>query len=250
MSDAALVPAGDMAALDRLDPASREMAVTGMLIECEAWLAHAVEATKPRPVAEFRAYIATVEHATKQLGLSKEIQRDATKMVRRAEERLAVTIREGQAAGEIRKSSEGGGPNPLHRVERIAPTNFAKQSELSGSARDKPGIYALTDGVTHEQFETALTEAEAEGNLTRANVVRKLKGGPAVPIIVRNYKGNPAIKALPNSIATLQGVAHGMRNLTADAIAELDEVNRARWARDLTEILTALRRTRDLLKGI
>lgn len=37
------------------------------------------------------------------------------------------------------------------------------------------GIYALADNVDPEEFETALEAAKAEGNLTRANVVRKVK---------------------------------------------------------------------------
>ncbi|MBE5512524.1 hypothetical protein [Mycobacteroides abscessus] len=37
------------------------------------------------------------------------------------------------------------------------------------------GIYDLADGVSDEQFEEAITEARAEGNLSRANVARKCK---------------------------------------------------------------------------
>lgn len=37
------------------------------------------------------------------------------------------------------------------------------------------GIYAMTDGVTDEDFEQALKEARAEGNLSRTNVARKAK---------------------------------------------------------------------------
>lgn len=40
----------------------------------------------------------------------------------------------------------------------------------------------MTDGVSDEQFETAIDEAKDEGNLSRANVVRKVQGagGPKV----------------------------------------------------------------------
>ena len=34
----------------------------------------------------------------------------------------------------------------------------------------------MTDGVTAEQFEKAIKSAKAEKNLSRANVVRKVKG--------------------------------------------------------------------------
>ncbi len=36
----------------------------------------------------------------------------------------------------------------------------------------------MTDGVTDEEFAEALDEAKAEGNLSRANVVRKLRKQP------------------------------------------------------------------------
>ncbi len=36
-------------------------------------------------------------------------------------------------------------------------------------------MYALTDDVTDEEFDTAIEEAKGEGNLSRANVVRKVK---------------------------------------------------------------------------
>ena len=50
---------------------------------------------------------------------------------------------------------------------------YASRSELT---RSSGSIYDLTDDVTDEQFDTALSEAKAEGNLSRANVVRKIKG--------------------------------------------------------------------------
>lgn len=44
--------------------------------------------------------------------------------------------------------------------------------------RDEIAInsYPLTDNVTDADFEAALAEAKAEKNLSRANVVRKVKG--------------------------------------------------------------------------
>lgn len=42
--------------------------------------------------------------------------------------------------------------------------------------QERHEIYAMTDGVADEHFEAALTDARAEGNLSRANVVRKVKG--------------------------------------------------------------------------
>lgn len=179
---AELVPVENMAALETLDPQAREVAVTRMLSEARQWLAHAVEATEPARVSEFKAFVATIAETTRQLNLSKEIQLDATEMVRRAERGVGVAIRKGQEAGEIRTRGEtrshynrwDGELAPSESATKPSPFNFATKDEL-GSAHDNGGIYAMTDGVSDEQFEEALTEAKSEGNLSRANVVRKVK---------------------------------------------------------------------------
>ena len=49
---------------------------------------------------------------------------------------------------------------------------------------ERADAYAMTDGVSETDFEGALGEARAEGNLSRANVVRKIRqrrGGPPAP---------------------------------------------------------------------
>ena len=99
----ALVPVDNMAAVEALDPQAREVAVTQMLTEARAWLAHAVESTGPQVIANFKAQMATVAEATKQLNLSKEIQLDAQEMVRRAERGVGLAIRKGQAEGTINR---------------------------------------------------------------------------------------------------------------------------------------------------
>lgn len=179
-----LVPADNMTALEALDPQARELAVTNMLTEARAWLAHAVEATEPRTIAEFKAQMATVAEVTKQLNLSKEIQLDATEMVRRAERGVGVAIRKGQADGMIRRAGSESftGNQHVRGVVDVSdntkpsPYQYASRSELTNSSGS---IYDMTDDVTDEEFEQGITEAKAEGNLSRANVVRKLRGEPA-----------------------------------------------------------------------
>jgi len=53
-----------------------------------------------------------------------------------------------------------------------SPTRFASTGELPSNGG---GIYGLTDGVSDERFDEALTEAKDEGNLSRANVIRNLE---------------------------------------------------------------------------
>lgn len=174
-----LVPTDNMAALDALDPQSREVAVTRMLSEARSWLAHAVEATEPQTIANFKAQMATIAEATKQLGLSKEIQLDAQEMVRRAERGVGVAIRKGQEEGTVRTIAESRRFAAQVR-DQTADSDLIQKPTPS---EIDPGIYdngsqilQMTDDVSDEEFEEAVTEAKSEGNLSRANVVRKIKG--------------------------------------------------------------------------
>jgi hypothetical protein len=178
MPSTALVPADNMAALEALDPQVRELAVTRWLSKAQVSLAHALETSDPARIANFKAEAATVVEATKQLDLSTEIQLDAVEMVRRAERGLGLAIREGQAEGTIRTRLDnlrhGSSPEPGNAgFGKASPTDFAKTDALTAKG---DGLYVFADGVSEEQFEEALTEAKSEENLSRANVVRKIKG--------------------------------------------------------------------------
>ncbi len=50
--------------------------------------------------------------------------------------------------------------------------------EFFQHAQEKSDIYGMTDDVTDEQFEEVLAEAKGEGNMSRSNVVRKIKNLP------------------------------------------------------------------------
>lgn len=173
----------DVMSLDSMEPEHRELAVTGILQQSRDWLARAEVATDPaREVSQFKAFIATVAETSKQLGLSKEIKQDAEVMVRRAERSLGVAIRKGQAEGAIEGKNA-----PVHRgnqyksgddvkvtVAKSSPSDFVSgKTELSNP--HGTGIYAITDNVTDEEFEDALDQAQEENNVSRANVVRKIK---------------------------------------------------------------------------
>lgn len=74
-----------------------------------------------------------------------------------------MAIREGQERGEIEKPEEGKARGAATRDEVVTynifkpkPTEFAGKYELSSS---QGGIYAMTDDVTDDQFDQAITEA-------------------------------------------------------------------------------------------
>lgn len=154
-----IVPAGPTA--------PNAVAITGYLQQARDWLATAVETTGPEQIAAAKAEIATAAEATKQLGLSKEIREDAVEMVRRAEYALAKSIRKGQAEGTVATRGK-----TSHGEVLDSPTKFASESDLYSA---KTTIHDLSDDVSDDEFEEALTEAREEGNLSRANVVRKIE---------------------------------------------------------------------------
>jgi hypothetical protein len=176
----------DVAMLDALPKEQQELAVTMMLDQSKQWLDRAMEATNPaRAVAEFKAFIATVAEASKQKKLSECIQLDATEMVRRAERALGIAVRSGQESGELRSR---GGSQGVHIPGLRGTASRSSQddvrdptpsvSDYFAHAQEKTDIYAMTDGVTDEEYDAVMDEAREEKNFSRSNVVRKLKALP------------------------------------------------------------------------
>lgn len=162
-----LVPAANMADLDALDPVARDLAVSRMLDQAHAWLAHAKEASLPaQDIANFRAFVATAEEASRRVKVSKEIQLDAAEMLRRAERELGLAIKRGQDRGEIRRRAR---PKSSALEDLASPYDFV----AGGATIDD--IHKMADS-SEEAFEAALSDAKAEGNPGRANVVRKIQG--------------------------------------------------------------------------
>lgn len=184
-----LVPVNTPKDITALPVEERGGVIAQALFESKKWLAVAVTGTDPTPITEFRAWAATAVEMSRQRGMAEEIQMDALEMVRRADRAVGVTVRNGQDAGEIAQRGYKG-PNGVTEYKRVrngreetvqaggrqsndtlvSPKNFFSTGE------ERVDSYQMADDVTDEQFEEALTEAKAERNLTRANVVRKIKG--------------------------------------------------------------------------
>jgi hypothetical protein len=256
-----LVPASNLAELETLDPATREVAVTGMLSEARGWLAHALESTAPREMADFKAFVATIAETTKQLNLSKEIQLDAVEMVRRAERGVGLAIRRGQEEGAIRSEADTHVPG-LNNRDRVAipvkssPSDFAGDHELNGSGPGRPGIYALTDNVSDEDFDRAIEQAKDEGNLSRANVTRKAKNEPpqpsksARPEELRGRRHIDPVRVITNTVTGLEGTQTVLRLLEPHHFASLDPADAAAWSSSLTESIRSLNHLNRQLKEL
>jgi hypothetical protein len=203
---AGLVLATDPQIVERsADPAGFVMAA------CErarAWLREALEYGQIEQIAELKSQAEAVRVYTAQKQLGKDAQLAAAEIVRRAERGIGVAIRRGQAAGEISRRAGHGG-NQHRRAETVAggfctakPSDYASPAELTGNGA---GIYHLTDGVCDAAFEAALAAAKAEADLSRANVVRKIRehrdaapGGAPAPAAVPRAgmdAGEPAAAA-------------------------------------------------------
>lgn len=169
---AGLALAADPDVVERCaDPAQFVMAA------CEragAWLREALEHGEIEQIAEARSQAEAVRMYTAQKQLGKDAQLAATEIVRRAERGIGMAIRKGQQSGEIRRRGQGSrdGQLPADNRRLPSPTDFATGDELSGNGA---GIYHMTDGVSDEEFEAVLAEARAQENMSRANIVRKLR---------------------------------------------------------------------------
>lgn len=168
--------------LQRLTPEQQVENVTEMLVSSRAGLLLAIAAQDLPGIAEAKQKAATIAEIAKQVRVGKDMQLEVQEFCRRAERGLGVAIREGQANGTVETPREGAARGSASRdgllqkkTIKPKPRDFASSTELSGIDGTRPGIYAMTDGVSDDQFEEALTEARDEGNLSRANVARKAK---------------------------------------------------------------------------
>lgn len=164
-----------MTTLVPVDP-TNTVAVTDYLTRARDWLSRAVEETGPEQIAAAKAEIATAAEATKQLGLSKDIQEDSTEMVRRAEWTLRRSVNQAQERGEV-----------ATRAANLIPGGPAAGTPASRSSSDLPGARDFFAGKQEYEdanamaeldpadFDAVIEEAKAEGNLSRANVARKAR---------------------------------------------------------------------------
>jgi hypothetical protein len=145
----------------------------------KAWLREALEHGEIEQIAEIKSQAEAIRVYTTQKQLGTDAQLAAAEIVRRAERGIGVTIRRGQQDGEIAKRGDrrshgapgvhGGSLNDRHDDHLGSPGSFFRHGD------ERADTYAMTDGVSDADFENAIGEAKAEGNLSRANVVRKVR---------------------------------------------------------------------------
>ncbi|ACI12660.1 hypothetical protein SEA_SPIKELEE_53 [Mycobacterium phage Spikelee] len=265
-----------VSALQNLDGAAQAAAITAILSHSRTGLLAAIAAHDLPQIVEWKKKASAIETIAKQVRMGKEFQLDAAEFVRRAERGLGVAIREGQERGEIGSKTNGlnnTGPRQSYErngkvvniddsqdqnfVSAPSPRDFASRAELFGSRGDE-GIYAMTDGVSDEQFEEAITEAREEGNLSRANVARKAKAKaqPKKEAIDANdplidAEVAPAQKKTARARRTIEMLSVTTANL-ALSVADIDpgEVDKEQLAEEITIIFDSLGTIRSFLRKV
>lgn len=241
MSDLVHVP---RSAIERPPEKMGGEMITAALIESRNWLTKAIKAADPTPIANFRAWAATVEEAARHKKLGREIELDAAEMVRRSDRGVGVAIREGQKAGEI--STRGD-----HRSNRVLAKGLVSPKVFFDSSDQRTDTYLVTDGVSDEQFEAAITEAKAEGDLSRANVVRKVTGkrtprATKRPKMLRKTRRLDPNRVIEETINAADPDAGGVLELVD--YTELDGDRLEMWISSLSSHMDSLRSLRAKLQ--
>jgi len=170
-SDLVLPASSDLEALS--DPGSR------IIVACErakTWLAQALEGDQIEQIVELKSQAEAMRIYAMQKQLGKDAQLSAAEIVRRAERCIGLAIRKGQKEGRIAKPGQGSSARPPRAKRDRRDKNISLPSQYLEHGQQMTDTYAMTDGVSDEQFEKAIGEAKTERNLSRANVVRKVKG--------------------------------------------------------------------------
>jgi hypothetical protein len=102
----------------------------------------------------------------------------------------------------------------------------------------------MTDNVPDDQFEAAIVEAKAEQNLSRANVVRKVKDEPAKskserPEHLRKTRRHDANRIVEQTVIALEGLCLGVELID---YAEIDPLRIPAWQESLRASLRVLNR--------
>lgn len=174
-----LALAADPSAVERAaDPAAF---IVDACERAKAWLKVVLEQGDIESIVECKSQAEAIRVYTMSRQLGKDAQLSATEIVRRAERGIGVAIRRGQERGTIRRSREhvgnqhSAGLVGQEEQTKPSPGDYATKGELYGGGNGgQAGIYALTDGISDEDFEGSIAEARSEGNLTRSNLARKI----------------------------------------------------------------------------
>lgn len=234
------------------------------VIEClergKSWLSDALSKGDLDALFNTRGAAETLRVATIQKQLGTDSVLAATELVRRAERAIGLGIRKGQEEGTVARHGDAARTKTDQNgfgseQEKRSPSDFAKPGELypPGNGR-QAGIFDLAVGVTDEEFERAIEEAKEEGNLTRANLGRKLKKlprRPKRPEVLRGHRHIDIHRVIDKTIA-FSGFEQSLWDVidTPEQWQSLDPENVSQWLVDLDEALRSLNKLRRKLREL
>jgi hypothetical protein len=164
MADSA-ISLPDLQSLDAMgDPAMY------VIMSCErakSWLAQCLEGNHIEAIVETKAQAEAIRVYTVQKQLGKDAELSASEIVRRAERCIGLCIRQGQAEGRIKKRGD--------QIHGRAAGTTVSPGDFAGDGHTRTEHYAMAK-VSDEKFNAVITAGKSEGNLSRANVVRKVNG--------------------------------------------------------------------------
>lgn len=178
--------------------------VVQTLERAKVWLTQALEHGDIGQIVELKSQAEAIRVYTMSKQLGKDAELAAAEIVRRAEQGLAVAVQRGQRAGEVKAAGRPSKPTPMD-----VGFDVPKRSDFFASQKEMDDAYAMAE-ATDEKFEDALTAAKAEGNLSRANVVRKVKGAAGSP------RRRPITDSVRDAVFTALRSAEAVARLQAD----------------------------------
>lgn len=173
-------------ALIAQDPSALEAAGDAgafVVLACErakTWLTQAIEHGDIDQLIEMKSQADAIRVYTRQKELGKDAELAAAEIVRRAERGLGIAIKRGQEQGTVAKSGDVGGLRTTGSFGGAEAghgrgQHLLKPSDVIADNNARSEFYNWA-AQSEETFDDAIAEAKTEGNLSRANVMRKVKG--------------------------------------------------------------------------
>ena len=240
-----LVPLPSPDALDLCDDPGSQ--IIRLCQQANEWLAAASHVSIEQ-IVQTKAEAAALAAFSRQRQLGQDAELSALEVQRRAERGIGLAVRRGQDQGLIARSGDNNRIGVRHS-ELLSPHVAVKAKSRRELTEN---YYALADGVTDQAFEVAIEEAKSEGNLSRTNLVRKVKPPTraAKPKPAKSSKKTARDKFLQGTrhhdytriaretVHALDGLAMGVALIDDYMQVQVD----GEWAASLTNSLRALNR--------
>lgn len=219
------------------DPAVYMEAMLGRAV---MWLG---EVQKIEDVINHKAATEAIKTFIREKELGRDAELAAAEIVRRCERRIAQLVRLGQERKEIRQQGESipHTGRALHELPKTVGEVLRPEDPRRGrfEAMELSPLAKPTD----DEFNEAIAQAKTEENLSRANVIRKIKGEPAPTNgrsewhrKTRHIDLNRAVREMA---ITLDGLASTIALVDATAV---DKETVDQWADSMKQSLRVLTR--------